>query len=341
MKPKTLILMVVAVVCGLGASYMTSRLLADREPAPEVVEVQKVTLLVAKRNLEMHVAFKKKPEDFFVEKQFVKDDSPKDAMAPEEMAKLKDKYLKRSLRKGDHITAEDLIDSPMGLRTLPPGMRAIGIRVTNDTTASGFANVPGSHVDIIWTKRNNSELESFSKVLLEDVIVLAADTNTESPNGGAAMIANVVTVALNQEDALRVSLAMDNGSLRLVVRNMEDKSAVSKERITLDSLVKGTETTKKAPEPQAPEIPDAGRADTYADRGVREELPPKVAVAPPEPEPKSVLKKMTASVRNGPDVVLHHYWLDESGRVILSRQDLDDQVLPPEPKVNGNKKTPY
>src|SRR5436305_1695536 len=31
MKPKTLILMVVAVTCGLGASYMTSRLLAERQ----------------------------------------------------------------------------------------------------------------------------------------------------------------------------------------------------------------------------------------------------------------------------------------------------------------------
>ena len=200
------------------------------------------------------------------------------------------------------------------------GMRAIGIRVTNDTTAGGFTNVPGSHVDIIWTKRQNSELDSFTKVLLEDVIVLAADTNTESPNGGA-MLANVVTVALNQEDALRVSLAMDNGSLRMVLRNMDDKSAVSKERITLDSLVKGTETKKSLPEPQAPEIPTAPRADTYADRGAREEAAPKVAVAPPvtEPEvpetPKMVLKKMTASVRNGPDVVLHHYWLDENGRV--------------------------
>ena len=34
MKPKTIILMVVAVSCGLAASYMTSRLLADRPEAP-------------------------------------------------------------------------------------------------------------------------------------------------------------------------------------------------------------------------------------------------------------------------------------------------------------------
>ena len=44
MKPKTLILMVVAVSCGLGASYMTSRLLADREQ-----DVEKVAVLIAKK----------------------------------------------------------------------------------------------------------------------------------------------------------------------------------------------------------------------------------------------------------------------------------------------------
>lgn len=41
MKSKTVILMVVAVVCGLAASYMTSRLLADRN--------EKIKVLVAKR----------------------------------------------------------------------------------------------------------------------------------------------------------------------------------------------------------------------------------------------------------------------------------------------------
>ena len=45
MKPKTLILMVVAVTCGLGASYMTSRLLAERQPE----DTEKVKILVADR----------------------------------------------------------------------------------------------------------------------------------------------------------------------------------------------------------------------------------------------------------------------------------------------------
>ena len=46
MKPKTLILMVVAVGCGLAASYMTSKLLADRRQEAPVEE--KVDVLTAK-----------------------------------------------------------------------------------------------------------------------------------------------------------------------------------------------------------------------------------------------------------------------------------------------------
>ena len=34
MKPRTMILLVVAIVCGLAASYMTNRLLADKGTPP-------------------------------------------------------------------------------------------------------------------------------------------------------------------------------------------------------------------------------------------------------------------------------------------------------------------
>ena len=43
MKPKTLILMVVAVTCGLGASYMTSRLLAKTKSPADVLGTPRQT----------------------------------------------------------------------------------------------------------------------------------------------------------------------------------------------------------------------------------------------------------------------------------------------------------
>ena len=75
MKPKTLILLVVAVTCGLGASYMTSRLLAERQPD----DSDKVPVLVAKKSLDVGFTIKK-PEDVFEEKKFTKGDEPKNAI---------------------------------------------------------------------------------------------------------------------------------------------------------------------------------------------------------------------------------------------------------------------
>ena len=51
MKPKTMILMVIAVVCGLVASYLTSRMLAQNKDAP--AEEEKVKVLVAKQKIPM------------------------------------------------------------------------------------------------------------------------------------------------------------------------------------------------------------------------------------------------------------------------------------------------
>src|ERR1700688_4917230 len=124
MKPKTLILMVVAVTCGLGASYMTSRLLAERQPD----DTEKVSILVAKKDLAMGLTIKK-VEDFFEEKKFFKGDEPRNAIA--EAKDLQARVLKRSLRLGDFVTGDDLLsDKDTSLsQGMPQGYRALGIKV--------------------------------------------------------------------------------------------------------------------------------------------------------------------------------------------------------------------
>jgi pilus assembly protein CpaB len=316
MKPKTLILMVVAVVCGLGASYMTSKLLAERNETPaEVAPVEKVTLLVAKKNINMHTAMKNKPEDFFKEKEFIKDDAPKDALTKEDLGKLKLKFMKRSLRKDDHITVDDLLDNNFGLKTLPAGKLAVGIRVNVEQIAGGFASLPGSHVDIVWTTRGNND--PFAKILLEDVIVLAADSASIVNENGGAMPASVVTVALTQEEALKVTLAASNGELRLLLRNMDDKSTGDKERLSMTELLKGkAEKPKEVVEEPAPSFRhEYGRGQKFDE---------------PETTPESKqlpkLKKQTVIVRNGTDVQLQHYWVDEQDNLITNPQQYLDQI---------------
>jgi pilus assembly protein CpaB len=236
MKPKTLILMVVAIACGLGASYMTSRLLAERsEAAP--ADHPKVEVLVAKRNLDMGT-FIKNPPDLFEVKQVAKGDEPKNAVV--DYGVLKVKYMKRSLRAGDHVTPDDLADNGNGINwQLPEGHRAIGIRVNTEGIAGGWASLPGSRVDIISTIRGGSDDDSYAQVLLSDVLVLAADGLNRTREDGSAMLASVVTLALNADDALRVTLASQLGPLHLMLRKQGDKTKPDVERITQGQVKRG------------------------------------------------------------------------------------------------------
>lgn len=269
MKPKTLILMVVAIVCGLGASYMTSRLLAERG---DTTDDDKIVVLVAKKNLDIGANIKK-PEDMFVPKQFIKGQEPKNAIVKFE--DLKDRLIKRPLREGDWVTTGDLLEPGAALgiaNNLPVGMRAVGLRVNMEHSASGFTNLPMSRVDIVSTVRRSSDSDSFSQVLLENVLVLAADGDTKRDAEGKAMPAGVVTVALTTEDALKVTMSRELGTLTLLLRKHNDNTRVDFKKVTAKSIYTGdssrkpgeieesTQTAAKSaptPPPQAPTvIPD-------------------------------------------------------------------------------------
>jgi pilus assembly protein CpaB len=234
MKPKTLILMVVAIVCGLGASYMTSRLLAERGSEEETA---KVSVLVAKKHLDMGTHLKT-PAELFEQKVFIRGQEPKTGLSS--LDAVKGKFLRRSLRKGDFIAGEDLADEFSQL-PIPPGMRAVGIRVNNDSSAAGWASLPGSRVDIVSTiRRTGDDDGAYSEILLQNVLVLAADGNRgRDGEASGAMPANVVTVALDPKDALKVDLASQMGSLRLILRNPADETNSDATRVTSASLIRG------------------------------------------------------------------------------------------------------
>lgn len=240
MKPKTLILTVVAVVCGLVASYMTTRFLADQRPS----EVEEVDVLVVMKNLPMGEIIK--DEKLLGIKKFPKNFEPKGAL--KDAKDVKGKMLKRSLREHEWITQDDLYNDKDVLQyNLPDGFRALGIRVTNEGIAAGFAAMPHSRVDIISTVRRGDDSNSFSQVLLEDVLVLAADNQDVRTEGARAMPATVVTVALKPEDVVKVNMAKDMGTLSLVLRKFDEKKSLKLAKITAQEVAMGGAPAKEAP----------------------------------------------------------------------------------------------
>jgi len=338
MKPKTLILMVVAVVCGLGASYMTSRLLAEREDKPAQIvqrEPEKVKLLAAKKELIMH-QYIKTPQELFDWKEFVVDNVPKEALA--DFNALKGKTLKRLLHKGEVVLPEDLNDGSPVLE-VPPGFQAMGLSVNVHTSAGGFASLPGSRVDIIWSKRGQTDQTSFTKTLLQNVLVLAADGAKNRTEDGTPIVASVVTLALTPEDVRRVANAAESGTMRLVLRIPGDNTIVKNDMTSLDETIRGGPAPKEGEEGGAEMVgvspleergplvvqalPNVGRTPRQGVDGQPIREVPQIGEAPAQigeaPEARKY-RRHVVQFRQGDKQWKEVFLLDEQGRVV----DADD-----------------
>src|SRR5437667_7784548 len=194
MKSKTLILVIVAVGCGLGASYMTSRLLAERGDNKQSDE-EKVKILVAKKNVPQGT-FIKNAEDWFVEKEFSESDAPKKAIRT--FDDVKDRVLNKPLSAEQWVVSDDLLRKDQASLQLPKGMRAMAIKVNVDTVVAGFVQ-PNSRVDVINTVKGNDK-EAYSQTILQNMLVLAIDTLDKRDPDKNAILSTTVTLAVTPEE---------------------------------------------------------------------------------------------------------------------------------------------
>ena len=275
MKPKTMILMVVAVVCGLAASYMTSRLLADKAPPPAAATV---TVLVAKQKINAWTPIKN-PEELFVTK-----DVPEGTFSPKcitDFKDLKNQALKAPLGEQMPVTKDDLLsEQTAGLvAMLKNGERGIAIRVTPESLVGGFV-LPGSKVDLVFTKKRG-DAESNAQIIMQDMLVLAVDQKNTRDDGQATMLGNTVTLAAKPEDSERLSLATQLGDIRLLLRSPLDTEKPNFKAVTMTDI------------PRQGKEPEEGKADSTdvaSSGGVGATLPvlPKVDKTPvPVKEPEA------------------------------------------------------
>ena len=139
--------------------------------------------------------------------------------------------VRRALAQGDPLRNSDVMrpgDHGFLAAVLQPGMRAVTITVDNTTGTGGLID-PGDHVDLILTQSiTGSNLPAGKRIVAEtalsDVRVLAIDqqlvrgaapTNTDNSNNRS------VTLEVTEEQAERLSVAMQLGHLSLSVRSAD------------------------------------------------------------------------------------------------------------------------
>ena len=161
--------------------------------------------------------------------------------------------------------------SGMGLGPLiPPGMRAISVRVNDVVGVAGFV-LPGMRVDVLVTGRPANRGDTETRTVLQNITVLSAGQTIAIDGKNQPIATPVVTLLVSPEDAEALTLSNIEGRIQLVLRNSSDQAMVATGGRRLHDIY-GTQ----------PEIP---RADTAPK--VRKLAPPVVvaAVAPPVAAP--------------------------------------------------------
>jgi pilus assembly protein CpaB len=109
--------------------------------------------------------------------------------------------------------------------TIPPGMRAISVRVNEVVGVAGFV-VPGTHVDVFVTLKRQNDSETRAP-LFKTQCHERASPQWLATDAGQAMPSSVVTLLLTPEDAERTVLASSEGQVMLALRNPLDAASTA------------------------------------------------------------------------------------------------------------------
>lgn len=171
-----------------------------------------------------------------------------------DVTQLQDRVVKVAIPRGDAVLEKKL--SPPGTQgglsaVIAEGKRAMTVRVNDVVGVAGFA-LPGNYVDVLVNTqkdRTSGQESQISVTVLEQVLVLAV-AQEASRDDTKPKVVSAVTLELSPDEAEKLDLARNVGTLSLVLRNQLDKESVATKGVTREQLL-GLQKAAPAPAPRA------------------------------------------------------------------------------------------
>lgn len=162
---------------------------------------------------------------------------------------------------------------------IAPGTRAMAVRINDVAGISGLLQ-PNSRVDVLVTLAadNNKSDSQMAKLFMENMRVLSVGTEVQRDQDGKPNNATTVTLGVTPEEAEQLAVAMNKGSIQLVLRGYGDPDTVRTKGATSRDVLA---LLRGAPMEVGPKSPPVKRA---VPRHVAPVIPVAMAVAPP-PKP--------------------------------------------------------
>jgi len=190
-------------------------------------------------------------------------DFPKDLAPPGAPGKIEDVTDRVALTA--LVRDEPVLDGKLAARGkghgmapgLPHGMRAFTIQTP--TVAAGVAGfiLPGNKVDVLLTMNavgpNDTTGGASTITLLQAVEILAVDQQVDAPAGNKvdANQMHSVTLLVTPEQAVKLTLGQNKGTLHLALRPEDDTDPTPPRRVTLADIGLMPEPPREAKQPDA------------------------------------------------------------------------------------------
>jgi pilus assembly protein CpaB len=277
MRPKSLILLVLALGCGLVASIGISQVLDNNRK--NQVSIETVPIYVALHNINLGDSV----DDGMVSLQeWPKDKVPVGAVTKWE--EIEGRRPKTTIFQGEPLNngkflAKGETDDPIA--GIPPGMRLKTVSVDARKSAAGLLS-PGDRVDVqLFVQRNeqNGVTNPFTKIILQNIRVYAVDQTVQRTSEGTEerSVAKTLSLVVTPQQASRMTTAENMGELSLIPRHPDDNTIVDDAEQSLEDIFAKSDAGSREKEREA--FDD----DEDVDGAIRKEMAhsPAIEVVPP------------------------------------------------------------
>jgi pilus assembly protein CpaB len=248
MRSKTIILLVLALGCGLVASIGISQVLSRNQDAGATEETAAVWVALADI----------KSGDLLTPQTLKLEQWPKEKIPPGSLGKLEQiegKHTRAAIYQGEVVVEKKLrVSGTSAADTIPTGFRAYTVQGDAMNSHGGLLH-PGDRVDVlVYVNKSFGTVETGTKTILQDIKVFAVNDQTSPPDEKSvdAITAKTVTLLMTPSQAEKAALASEIGKIRLVIRAPDDKSPVNPAGTTLGDLFMSEKTNRDEEEMNKP-----------------------------------------------------------------------------------------
>ena len=291
-KWKAIVPVIVALVVASAASYFLYQWLKKQTTPKEVITQKTETEMIAVAAANVPIGTKLKTE-MIKTLPYIKGSLPPGSFT--DPAKLTGRIITNPLKLNEPILESRLAPDSVttgGISALiKPGKRAVSMTGSKVLGLSGLVR-PGDRVDALLTTSDPETKQRITKVVFENLPVLATGTELVANPEGKPSPVDIYTLEVTPEVGERLLITAAQGSLQFALRNPADNETVLTTGAAMPEMLAAFRPVEMPEEVEMPEI--SGNSLPYVEP--RQKAVTRIPAAKPvrKKEKKTILKKSSS-----------------------------------------------